>query len=127
MKLKLDQPLRDFDGNPIKNEKNEIITLNHPCQIALTFDDPKNPVEGAERVERFSLALRLHKANKNGKVVNLSIEEAAKIKLLLGRCPILTTIAVGQACLMLEGKSTGLDFEVEEQNEEENVEEFFKD
>ena len=98
MKVNLDQALVDFEGDPIKDNKDQDWTLKQAVVNALStpLEDDKN-MTADKAVSRWKLALRLH----DGGEQELSPEEATEIRNRLPKC--YAVMISGQACEMLKG------------------------
>lgn len=101
MKLDFSQILRDLDGKELveKPESRPIILRVLAVNALMaTFEDERN-LSGEEKVKRYDIAFLVH--NSKDEPVEMSIEDVALIKRLIGRSygPLL----VGQAWKMLEG------------------------
>jgi hypothetical protein len=96
MKLNLNKPIKDLDGNII--EKITAKSLIRDALVTLGEDD-KN-LSGEAKYTQFSLALRITEAG-DGEV-ELSSEEITKIKALVGR--MFYPLVVGRLFDILEGK-----------------------
>lgn len=92
--------LLDPANNPIPDTF-ENITLGSVCIEALLANKPNENVSGPEKVSRFMLAASIRKAKGP---IDLTVEDVAKIKELLGT--FMTTLVCGAASLLLE-KSSG--------------------
>lgn len=91
---------KDLDGNKIANIPGKTSTLKEVVIEALlaVFEDEKN-LTGDEKLKRWELAKRVKSASG---VLELSVEEVALIKKLIGKG--YGVLVVGQAFSMLEGK-----------------------
>lgn len=101
MKINMAQIITDLKGNPMKINPNQdgddnIATLGFICKEALlALIDAKTP--GPEKFSRYKLAMKI-----DGKdMVDLSVDEVAKIKDLVGTA-ILNTEMMGCAWEMLD-------------------------
>lgn len=72
--------LTDMDGQPIK-EGDKVLTLGRAAMMALTFTLPNETISGDEKFKRGLLAQRVY----TDKVVDLSVDDLAKIKDLVGK------------------------------------------
>lgn len=106
MKISLNQKMKDIEGEVIKVNKQkgkEVVEIDLKLAkvliTALTsnFEDEKN-LEGEEKVKRFIIAQKIQR-KKDG-VVDLSVEDVAMIKKLVGKT--WGTIVVGQVWEILE-------------------------
>ena len=98
MKVNMDQVLKDFDGDPIKDDKDRPWTLGRICVSALStpLESDKN-LSPEKAVTRWVLATALH----SGGEKELTPEEAAEIRERLPKCYAI--LLSGQACDMLKG------------------------
>jgi len=99
MKINLDQTFKTLNGVEIKDEEGKGIKLLTICQNALiSAGDQQQKESGEEKAKRYQLAIKLA----NGGEIELTAEDIAKIKKLIGES--YAPIIVGQAYDMLEGK-----------------------
>lgn len=96
MKIDFSQIIRKINDDPIKEPDGKDFTLGSACINSL-LADPEVKISGEEKVNRYNLALAIHAAREP---LDLKIEEAAKIKQLVGET--YTALVVGQAWKMLE-------------------------
>ena len=94
MKVNFTKKLRNIDGKPIK-DKDGTITLSS-ISINALLAQTKEEVEGKEKVEQYDLALKI----RDNKDADLTVEEIAKIKELVGK--IFPPLIVGQTFKMLD-------------------------
>jgi len=95
MKVKLNQPLKELSGEVIKNGE-KVFELKNACVEALMVNNPKEEIDGNEKMGRYLLAMKIEKANE----LDLKSEEIAKIKNLIGA--VYGVLVVGQCFEMLE-------------------------
>ena len=97
MKIDFSKQLVNLSGEPLRDESSDRpVTLGYVIVNDLLSDDPKNPLEGTEKLERYELAKAVHKGEKD----DLSAEEIVLIKQLVGK--LLSTMVVGQVFEMLD-------------------------
>lgn len=98
MKIDLDKVLVDFEGDPIKTDKDEPWTLKKLVVSALSasLEEDRN-MSPDKAVARYALALRLHKGGEQ----ELMPEEASEIRARLPKCYAI--MLSGQAIEMLKG------------------------
>lgn len=99
MKIDFDQKLKNFRDETIKEtpQKNsDDLTLKTVCINALLANIPNERIEGKEKLERYEFALKL----KNGGTIEITVEQAAKLKDLVGK--VYNTVISGQTWQMLE-------------------------
>lgn len=89
--------LLDFDGNPIQDGQ-MAFTLGRASIAALTGVFADEEISGAEKFERFDLALKINRAD--GPLA-LPPEDIAKIKRLIGKA--YSPLIVGRAYEILNG------------------------
>lgn len=85
----------DMDGVALSDDSEKPVTLGVVAVRSLLTPEQDTPA--LEKVERFRLASHIHSAKCP---VELSIEEAGKIKMLIGQ--FFPPLIVGQAFAMLE-------------------------
>jgi len=99
MKVDFSEVLKALDGNDIciSPDSNVSATLKEVSVIALmsSYEDERN-LPGEQKFERWRLANKIH----GGDVVELSIEEVALLKKLIGKA--WGPLVVGQAWTLLE-------------------------
>lgn len=99
MKIDFSQQMCDIDGTPISNDKDDgaatlgLISVN--ALLAAFADEQALP--GTDKVRRYELARKVRK----GGVVEVTAEDAALIKQLIGKA--YAPLVVGQAWGMLDG------------------------
>lgn len=100
MKVNFLQQLRDINGELIRDEKGNVVDLQHFAVNALlaVFNDEQN-LAGVEKVNRWQLALKIKNSNDD---TEFSVEDVALVKKLIGKA--YSAVVVGQAWAMLEGK-----------------------
>lgn len=101
MIYKMSQQLKTIKGTPLKEqgEDGELtpITLGAmACSSLLTHFKDETNLSGDEKAKRYKLCMRIVDQNE----VDLSIEEIALVKKLIGKHP--SALCVGQAFDMLE-------------------------
>lgn len=98
MRRNFDQPILDINDEPIKSEKGEIATLAIVSINALlaTYGDEPG-LSGKDKVERMHIALKI---NRSPREVDLTTEQLAKIKELIGKG--FPPLIVGRAYELLE-------------------------
>jgi len=81
IKLSVNEVIKTLDGEPIKNEKAEVITVKTIMVNALcsSFEDEKG-LDNVEKMNRWVLA---KKVNGTKDALELSVEDASKIKTLV--------------------------------------------
>lgn len=84
----------NLEGEPVNNEFGKPIMLKDVCQTALLGQYQQEQVDGAEKARRWLLAVNIKS------VVEVSVEEVALIKKLIGYA--YGPLVVGQAYQMLE-------------------------
>lgn len=98
MKVDFNQVLKDFEGDPLKNDKNKEWTLKTAAVSALaTALEEDKGMTADKAVARYKLALRLQEGGEQ----ELSPEEATEIRNRLAKC--YSILISGQACEMLKG------------------------
>lgn len=100
MKVLLEKGLFDLDGNVIESSANMPATIRGVCIEALlvSYTDEVN-LTGEEKLARWLLATKLKVTSKE---VELTVEEIAKIKKLVGKA--FGPLVVGQVWATLEGE-----------------------
>ena len=95
MKINFNQPIKNITGEEIKD-----LTLKSVSVEALlaTFSDEQSLL-GEEKAKRYVLATRIYA---NSEELDLTVEEIAKIKQLIGKG--YGPLVVGQAWEILEGR-----------------------
>lgn len=98
MKINFDTVILDLKGNPVPaGEDNKPTTLGDISCIALQASFPdEQSLEGKEKFNRFKLAVKLS----NGGEIDLSSEDVALIKKLIGKA--FTNVVVGRAWEILD-------------------------
>ena len=94
MKINFSQTIKNIKGEEIKDLTLKSISVE---ALLATFDDERS-LSGEEKAKRYLLATRIY-ANDE---LDLTVEEVAKIKQLIGKG--YGALVVGQAWEMLEGK-----------------------
>lgn len=95
------KPIRGIDGKPFTDEKGASIdkSLGKFCEDALLAAYPdETSLEGTEKFKRWQLAAKI--AKDGGKNVDLSVEELALVKKLVGKG--YPPMIVGPVWLMLD-------------------------
>ena len=101
MLIDFKKPILDLKGEPMKNGENPFL-LGMACQEALTatFQD-EQALPAPEKVKRFMLALKIEGALP----VDVSIEDAAEIKKLVGKA--YGPLIVGRVYEIFDAASAG--------------------
>ena len=99
-KINFNVKLTNFDGEPLKDEKKEELTLGSAVKQALLVLDEK--ASGPDKYESYVLATKVVA----GGEVELKSEEITRIKDAIGK--YMFPIVVGQAWDLLEGKAPAL-------------------
>jgi hypothetical protein len=100
MLIDFQNPILDLKGEPLKLAEKPFVLLN-ACQEALIaqFQDETN-LPAADKVRRFALAMKID----NKLPVDISIEEAAVIKKLVGK--LYNNLVVGRVYEIIDGAGT---------------------
>ena len=101
MKINVSEVLTTIDKKPLKVDGADM-TLKDACiraLFALSNEDMKRQ-SGQEKMDRYTLGLKINK----GGEVDLTVDEAAKVKGLIGET--FGPVVVGPAWLLLEGKES---------------------
>lgn len=98
MRVNFNSQLQDTHGKPLM-AGTEGVTLGYMIGQALLFDNPNDRIGGAEKHARYKLWQRI----KDGGEHEITIEEAAKVKQLVGDLPGVSPLIVGQCWDILEG------------------------
>ena len=93
MKIKLAAVMTDLFGKPIKNGEIDFLLSDVCMNALLSPDDEKEP---EEKVRRYKLAVKCS----NGKDPELSVEDIALLKKLIGR--VYPPLIVGRAYEILD-------------------------
>lgn len=96
MKVNFSQPLKNLNGDSLKDDKDVAIPLGTVCTNALMMTIQGDKADGVEKVKRYDLATRIH----SGGEVEVSVEDVALIKKMIGEG--YGALVVGQAYKMLE-------------------------
>lgn len=89
--------LVDLDGNPLKNgDKPSDLCFVALTALMATFDDERT-LTGKEKADRYQLAMKI---NKRPKEVDITVEQLALVKQLIGKA--FGPLVVGQAYELLE-------------------------
>lgn len=100
MKIKLNVPITDLSGEPIKEANSkDYVTIGSACVAAVMNSGLTEKTEGKEKFERYQLANKIH----NKPEIDLSIDEIAKIKGFVGA--MYTPLVVGRIFDHFEGSS----------------------
>lgn len=100
MKIDVNRELKELDGTVLENEKKELLTVKKVIVNALLANMPNETVSGEDKLKRFELSQRVHKADG---LVDIKAEEATMIKDLVGK--VFATLVVGQFFQIIEGKA----------------------
>jgi len=102
MKLNLNVSLKGFSEEELKDQNGKVRTVASLCLDALLATYTNELIDGAEKIIRYNLALKLKedaKIPKSGEI-NLTAEEITKIKELVGK--MYPTLVVGLIYELLE-------------------------
>jgi hypothetical protein len=98
LKINFDATINDFDGKPVKVSETEALSLKTVALNSLMAQFPdEQHLGGEEKARRFALAMRLH----GGGEIDIQPEEAAQIKVLIGKA--YGALTVGRAYELLNG------------------------
>lgn len=89
MIINFSESIKNLAGNSLKENGKEI-SIGNICANALLFEDKDDKMTGQEKLERYELAKKIFEKEK----VDLTIEEIAKIKEIVGKYS--STLVVGQ-------------------------------
>lgn len=96
MQIRATQVLKGFDGNSIKSDGKEATFRNAACAALMAvFDD--EAANGETKLRRYVLATKIFQTDD----VTLTLEEAAEIKLVVGKA--FGPIVVGPMYALLNG------------------------
>ena len=101
MVIKIDVPLRNMDGDVMKDNDGTGNVIDATVRLALV-NAILSPVEresGTKKVEKYELARKIHKAESE---VELTVEEISLAKERIGE--VFPALIVGQMFNILEGK-----------------------
>lgn len=102
MRVNVNHPMVDLEGNPIpeKQDGTGTFMLKKVLIDALLqpFKDEEN-LSGEEKLKRFEMALKIKGVND---IIDFSSEDITLMKKLIGK--MYTTLIVGQAWKILEGE-----------------------
>src|SRR5258706_9818534 len=105
MKLKLASTFLDLDGNDMKNEKGQILTLYEVLRMAVTMELPEDTKEGVASVENkmknFDMYLEINKLGKEGEL-EITSDQATYLKPRVAK--MYTVLIAGPLLKMLDGK-----------------------
>jgi hypothetical protein len=59
MKLKIDQPVLDFSGKPVENEKKEIVTFRTIIETTLNAQTNDQPLTSEKKLYAFQIGVKL--------------------------------------------------------------------
>ena len=94
MKINFNQPIKNIQGEEVKDLTLKTVSVE---ALLATFSDEQS-LSGEEKAKRYVLATRIYA---NSEELDLTVEEIAKIKQLIGKG--YGPLIVGQAWDMLEG------------------------
>lgn len=106
MKIDVTKPIKDLKGNVVKHQVDEDVhdmTFLHVAQHALLVSiEGDGKLSGEDKLKRFRLATKLQEATEapNVGVADLSVDEAAKLKDLIGK--VWSPLIVGRAWDIIE-------------------------
>lgn len=102
MLIKLNQVIKNLEGDPIKNadNKKDDLTMRNVCVNALlaNYSDERD-IDGNEKAKRYELAMKIHLEKKE---IELEIDDVKLIKDLIGKMHF--PLVVGQAYRILDPK-----------------------
>lgn len=100
MLIKVDTPLRNMDGNVMKdNVDGEAVDANLKMAMVNAILSPVERESGMDKVKKYELAKKIHDATDE---VELSVEDVSLIKERVG--DVFPALITGQVWSMLEGK-----------------------
>jgi hypothetical protein len=98
MIVNLSAVLKDLDGKPLPPQDGKALKVGDACVFALVAVTQNDTADGGEKFKRWEIARKI-----NGLLeVDLSVEEIAKCKELVGKT--WSTVVVGAVWTALEGK-----------------------
>ena len=100
MKTNFNQTLKELDGKPMKGEKGEEVKLSLPSINSLLATPTNEILEPVEKIVRYGIAQKISRAKGP---VELTIEEVAKIKELVGK--YMPTVVMGSVYEILESSN----------------------
>ncbi len=97
MKFQGNAVIKDLNGNPVQLDENgKVATLADIVQMVLLSPTDEN-VSGEDKMKRFKLAMKV-----SDNVDEISIEDAALIKQLVGKLP--SPLIVGRVYQLMENE-----------------------
>lgn len=63
MKIRIDQPIRDFSGKIVENEKKEAVTFRSIIETALNAQSNENPLTAEKKLYAFQIGVKLFSKN----------------------------------------------------------------
>lgn len=105
MLINFDQVLTDLKKEILKDENNENFTVGHAAIRSLMGEKPQTPMTGDQKYRQYKLALKIGGGKDAEGLIDISIEEAALIKKLVG--DFYSPLVVGQVYDLIEGDKNG--------------------
>jgi len=93
MKVDWNETLTDFDGQQVRDEEGQPVTLGRMAVRAL-MTVVREQIDGEEKFRRYKLAEKVHQS------ADLSVDEVSRLKKAVGE--VLTPLAVGAIWTRLE-------------------------
>jgi hypothetical protein len=82
MKLNIDQPVIDFSGKPIENDKKEIITFRSIIETTLNAQSEQYPLTSEKKLHAFQIGIKLF--HKKLAEYDLTVDQVTFIKDRIG-------------------------------------------
>ena len=98
MKIITTEVIKDFKGEPIKNEKGQEVTARDIISIVLNMEDNDHRLTAEKKNQAFQIGIKLWQ----DKEIDLTVEQAAFIKERVGY--FYSPIIYGRICELIEGK-----------------------
>lgn len=96
MKRNFDAEIKDFDGNSLRDGENALTLKVVAVNSLMAIYPDERDISGNEKLARYKIASKVH----GGGMVELTAEEVAKIKALIGKA--YSPAVVGPAFEILE-------------------------
>jgi hypothetical protein len=82
MKIKLDQPIKDFSGKVVEDEKKEPVTFRSVVETALNAQSNEHPLTAEKKLYAFQIGVKLF--SKKREEYDLTIEQVSFLKERVG-------------------------------------------
>lgn len=82
MRIKIDQPIKDFSGKPIELPNKDSLTFRVAIENSISYIDESHPMTGEKKLQAFQIGVKLNA--KKLELYDLTVDQTAFVKERIG-------------------------------------------